>query len=466
MMTSTRGKRTHHYNHHNAGRTNQQFTSSAQMSNNPNNKSTTPTATTSSNNRQNTSHHQQYPRDDKKRPPIVAKSPVQILGVPKIIKPPAQSQQLSLSTSKGSVDGAVVNNNNNNSSSSSNNNNGYTVMEQTSNLSASTMDSEYGRDLSASATVVYNVSTSNNTSAMAASVGSNGTASNQTTPKILLKRTENISTVPFSPKKSIIVSNRLIAPNVQNAVKFMNSNFEIAIDEVSKLLNIKSENEFYVIGVMGGRTTGKSTISNILAGDSLTQPFEVCGAHELVYCERKTRGIDFYMTRDRVFILDCEALFGDSTESEPEMISLQLGLFLYSICHILIFPHTEPYPDTQLIRYIRTLQDLKKGIPDQFNNMNPKIIFVSNNQQKDSKQMYPPSVLPSVSELNSCSIQYNPDLESMRLFRENVFKDVMRKFNGGEKDWLKVCAKNWESIRKNYFFGEYIRTLQRIYISS
>jgi len=306
------------------------------------------------------------------------------------------------------------------------------------------------------------------------------------------------------------------------AIDFMTKNHELNLDRVSQLLtnvtgakksesnNLLLVNEFHVVAVMGGRATGKSTLANMIANVTtvdgamddrreLHGPFEMSGAHELITCERKTRGIQLYVSSDRVLVLDCEALFMDGTGTggsgsggvggglehhamESEMMSLQLGLFLYSVCHVIVIPYLESSLDAHMLRFVRTLDNLKKGIPDLYQSAGPRILFTANDvishRQGGKKQQQQfllspvDRLLPShrmLTELHGydvCVVPHDPSSEDKKLFRDKVFREIDRRFRGSEVEWLHACAKNWEVIRKNYFLSEYTRTVQRIYIST
>ena len=293
-----------------------------------------------------------------------------------------------------------------------------------------------------------------------------------------------------------------------------------------------SINDFHVISFLGGRATGKSFLANLIANashqstrnDDRTvnqneQPFDLCGLHELVHCERKTRGIQMYVSHsDRIILLDCEALFTDgfgsssssssssgsmgglgvpssssssTTDMEPETMSVQLGLFLYSVSHVIVVPYTESGgPDRHLLRFMRTLENLRKGIPDLFQSVVPRILFTANNvmvddnggRNRDRSAHYSlsssSSLSPSSSSIMSCSmlrelngydiclVPHNPTVRDSDRFRDQVLCRIHRKFRGTEIDWLNSCGDNWKHIRKHAFLLEYTRTVQRLYLSS
>ncbi|CAH2041489.1 unnamed protein product, partial [Iphiclides podalirius] len=87
-----------------------------------------------------------------------------------------------------------------------------------------------------------------------------------------------------------------------------------------------------------------------------------------VHC---TKGIDMYVTNDRVILLDCQPLWSPSLIDESNSISmnprcanimtvdcLEIASFLMSICHVLIAVQ-DWFADYNFIRYIQTAEMLK-----------------------------------------------------------------------------------------------------------
>jgi len=52
-----------------------------------------------------------------------------------------------------------------------------------------------------------------------------------------------------------------------------------------------------------------------------------------------------------------------SAELAHEIMGLQLGVFLFSVCHVVLLI-TEGVDDISIWRYMRTIEMLKQGIPD------------------------------------------------------------------------------------------------------
>ena len=102
----------------------------------------------------------------------------------------------------------------------------------------------------------------------------------------------------------------------------------------------------------GGQGVGKSTIMSLLTGKHTT--FPVQSKEHLLFSQHCTTGVDISVTPERIILLDTQALFSPSAlaelyKTEPplpsecssyehmhELQSLQLAIFLLSVCHMVI----------------------------------------------------------------------------------------------------------------------------------
>ncbi|XP_037873055.1 nonsense-mediated mRNA decay factor SMG9 [Bombyx mori] len=182
-----------------------------------------------------------------------------------------------------------------------------------------------------------------------------------------------------------------------------------------------SSTNYLVVGIIGTQGVGKSTILNLIAQNKFDQNLcsEILNSHEApegvyetnvmanienqsdnldliqpqepkidkntlskfkiqdieqiergVHC---TKGIDMYITNDRVILLDCQALWSPSLieDSMPPIKSkssneitvecLQIASFLMAICHVLIAVQ-DWFTDYNFIRYIQTAEMLKPSL--------------------------------------------------------------------------------------------------------
>lgn len=118
--------------------------------------------------------------------------------------------------------------------------------------------------------------------------------------------------------------------------------------EEGKLLLSEEPTSFLVVGVLGAQGVGKSTIMS-----------ELYQRQKILFPKQKsiqmeTLGVDLAVTPERVILLDCQALRssaalerliktdaamppGVSTHEQlEEHIALQLALFMFAVCHVVI----------------------------------------------------------------------------------------------------------------------------------
>ncbi|XP_052742185.1 nonsense-mediated mRNA decay factor SMG9 isoform X2 [Bicyclus anynana] len=199
-----------------------------------------------------------------------------------------------------------------------------------------------------------------------------------------------------------------------------------------------------------------------------------------VHC---TKGIDMYVTNDRVILLDCQALWSPSlieeTSTNPvtarsanivTVDCLQIASYLMAVCHVLI------------------------AVQDWFADYN----FIRNAFQKSNLQLNSGMYMYSDSNknglnidnickgynVNSCGSPLNlfllpefySDIDNRDIYRGHPpFDELAKRLrwmvlgvnrhqittvpNLSEKGWFQFCSKAWETIRKCPFFIEYERFL-------
>ncbi|VDN98033.1 unnamed protein product [Rodentolepis nana] len=173
--------------------------------------------------------------------------------------------------------------------------------------------------------------------------------------------------------------------SMHTPLKLIDENFEFRYTELLSSFS-KNNTGFLVVGVIGRKGVGKSTVANLVANaiedePNLETPFPVQSVDTLVSGYSETQlGIDLFITHDRVIILDTQPLIdwtvadifckgglhgvktkpdyassgefsessetGDmspsgfmknwSVETVAEIVSLQLISFLASVCHAVI----------------------------------------------------------------------------------------------------------------------------------
>ncbi|KAJ9678494.1 hypothetical protein PVL29_020628 [Vitis rotundifolia] len=149
--------------------------------------------------------------------------------------------------------------------------------------------------------------------------------------------------------------------------------------------------DFTVVGVIGPPGVGKSTIMNELYGfdgssPGMLPPFAIQSEDIRAMARHCTVGIEPRISAERLILLDTQPVFspsvlaemmrpdgsstisvlgGESLSSElaHELMGIQLGVLLASICHILLVI-SDGVHDINMWRLMLTVDLLKHGIPD------------------------------------------------------------------------------------------------------
>ncbi|KAI3506959.1 hypothetical protein L1887_21626 [Cichorium endivia] len=309
--------------------------------------------------------------------------------------------------------------------------------------------------------------------------------------------------------------------------------------------------DFTVIGVIGPAGVGKSTIMNEIYGFDATSPgmlppFPTESMETKAMAKHCTSGIEPRITSERIILLDTQPVYspsvlaemirpdGSSTISvlggEPlpaelahELMSLQLGVLLTSICHIILVV-SEGVHDNNMWRLMATVDLLKHNIPDpsslslshpQSSNlgsdkeMKDKIqevgeeymaspVFVhtklheqdvaphylaqlkkglnqyfsstSFNKQKnknvDGADSESESIksffIASKTNTDSPGTQHESYYSSLWKLRDQVLSMSGPSFSRtvSERDWLKNSGKIWELVKSSSTISDYCKTLQ------
>ncbi|KAK9701057.1 hypothetical protein K7432_011914 [Basidiobolus ranarum] len=199
------------------------------------------------------------------------------------------------------------------------------------------------------------------------------------------------------------------------SVKFLTEKGKIQQDLVLKsLLDLPGH---LVVGVIGPEGVGKSTILNGFL--PCNEVFAMQTLDTQMKLGHETHGIDMYITPERIVLLDVQPFFSMSIlessirdNSIPESVSpevwlemqdVQFGIFLMSICDILVVV-SDGVADLVLWKFIRTLEMLKYKIPEypsitpkpnpakseEETEYYPEIVFVGNKVRKEewSQELY------------------------------------------------------------------------------
>ncbi|XP_076916571.1 uncharacterized protein LOC143576349 [Bidens hawaiensis] len=298
--------------------------------------------------------------------------------------------------------------------------------------------------------------------------------------------------------------------------------------------------DFSVVGVIGPPGVGKSTIMNEIYGFDATSsgmlpPFAIESAETKSLAKHCTVGIEPRITSERIILLDTQPVFspsvladmirsdGSSTisvfggESLPaelahELMSIQLGILLTSICHMVLVV-SEGVHDNNMWRLMATVDLLKHNLP------NPSSLSLSHPQssdkeikdkiqeageeymaspvfvhtklhERDSAPGYHVQVKKALNQyfsstsFNKPSVdggsdptpldlyfipcksnseyQYESYYSSLWTLRDQVLSMSSPSFSRtvSERDWLKNSGKIWELVKGSSTISDYCRTLQ------
>ncbi|KAL9436615.1 hypothetical protein AB3S75_022632 [Citrus x aurantiifolia] len=174
---------------------------------------------------------------------------------------------------------------------------------------------------------------------------------------------------------------------------------------IDRFLPFLSENtEFTVVRVIGVPGVGKSTIMNELYGFDATSPgmlppFPTLSEDTRAQAKHCTSGIEPRISAQRLLLLDTQPVFSSSVLAEImrpdgsstipvlsgeslsaelalELMSIQLGVLLASICHVLLVV-SDGVHDNKMWRLMSMVDLLKHGIPD------PSSLTASNSQSSN-----------------------------------------------------------------------------------
>ncbi|CAL5367920.1 unnamed protein product [Camellia sinensis] len=224
------------------------------------------------------------------------------------------------------------------------------------------------------------------------SVGGGGGSSHPPPPKILLAKPGLVTAGKFTrggasaDDDSVSIRSRL--PSV-GSLNLISDSWDFHTDRILPFLT--DNTDFTVIGVIGPPGVGKSTIMNELYGfdgtsPGMLPPFAIQSEETRAMARHCSVGIEPRISAERIILLDTQPVFSPSVLAEMirpdgsstisvlsgeslsaelahELMGIQLGVLLASICHIILVV-SDGVHDINMWRLMLTVDLLKHGIPD------------------------------------------------------------------------------------------------------
>lgn len=185
-------------------------------------------------------------------------------------------------------------------------------------------------------------------------------------------------------------------PRMTRPVAFTSSSHYQGNPNNCKLF-MKTNTDFFVIGVIGAQGVGKTTIMNLLASnDNRSDPynyffkqkdgiFPVKSKNGKSSCNPHTESIQMFITKDRMILLDCPPVLSNSYRKDAnELDDLKMIIILLTACHLVIVVQDD-YFDLSLMRLLQFAElakpnhDMKPFVNDYL----PNILFVKNNGKRN-----------------------------------------------------------------------------------
>ncbi|VDK17403.1 unnamed protein product [Anisakis simplex] len=189
---------------------------------------------------------------------------------------------------------------------------------------------------------------------------------------------------------SVQDSTTVSPPAMKAAIRLIGDNMEFT-DYVEVELEYLSETNtnFTVIGAIGPQGTGKSTLLSMLAGNDHQDmyrhyAFRPAAREAVESCRHQSLKISIYVTKSRLILIDCQALFSTAIldelirngrrgitakvvasdcydyriENHVQIETIQLVSFMMQICHTIVLC-VDWFIDVDMIRLIRTCEMLR-----------------------------------------------------------------------------------------------------------
>ncbi|CAG8511984.1 5566_t:CDS:2 [Dentiscutata heterogama] len=278
-------------------------------------------------------------------------------------------------------------------------------------------------------------------------------------------------------------------------VKMINEKGVLNHDSVLKILSDLPGH--FVVGVCGPQGVGKSTVISALCQDP-QNAFPAQSIETLNLASHETTGIDIHITPERIILLDTQPVFSLSVlehamrndyipdnispELWLELQSLQIVIFLFSVCNVVITV-TESI-DYTMWNFLKKAEMLKYHIPEfptiaSLASVDPGVEYypdIGTVSMTKSLIMYKcpnDKRLPNVfllpyenqplrpkGEYIGFTYLNAPDTfivlaESLRNQIFQLPKKAGKKGQVSEKEWFRSSMRIWDIVRKSEFITEY-----------
>lgn len=204
--------------------------------------------------------------------------------------------------------------------------------------------------------------------------------------------------------KNVTLTKELLAPtpvvdqSVQKTLKLLQpidiitNHYHLNTTALSYLNDVNDK--FFVVGIIGGQGTGKSTFLNLLCPkvkDVDLKLFHFKDKKGIFRTNPKdqsfsatptTEGIQMYITEDRTILLDCSPVlcnpYMKKESVQSEIDDLKMTIFLMSVCHLLIVVQDE-IVNLNLLRLISCAEMMKPNLDKETTEeYYPHVMFVKN----------------------------------------------------------------------------------------